>query len=43
MGSRKIGPPCVITEKEDEVIVVWVLSMQECGLSITVQQFNGRW
>ncbi len=33
--SRKIGPPSVIQE-EDEVIFVCVLSMQECGLSITL-------
>jgi hypothetical protein len=25
--SRKIGPPNVLTEEEDEIIVAWVLSM----------------
>jgi len=34
--NRKIGPPSVLTEKE-KVIVTWVLNMQECGLSITLQ------
>ncbi len=39
--SRKIGPLDVLMQKEDEVIVVWVLSMQECGLFITLQQLKG--
>jgi hypothetical protein len=34
--SKKIGPPNVLTDEEDETIVAWVLSMQECGLSITL-------
>ncbi len=34
--SRKIGPPCVLTKEQDGIIIVWVLSMQECGLSITL-------
>jgi len=25
--SRKIGPPGVLTEEEDEVVVAWVLNM----------------
>ncbi len=33
--NRKIGPPSVLNEKEDEV-VAWVLNMQECGLFITL-------
>jgi hypothetical protein len=27
-------------EEKDEVIVAWVLSVQECGLSITLHQFK---
>ncbi len=27
-------------EEEDEAIVAWVLSVQECGLSITLQQIK---
>jgi hypothetical protein len=38
--SRKIGPSSVLTKEEDEVVVALVLSMQECGLSITLQQFK---
>jgi hypothetical protein len=38
--SRKIGPSNVLIEEEDEAIVAWVLSMQECGLSITLQQLK---
>jgi hypothetical protein len=38
--SRKIGPLGVLTKEEDEVVVACVLSMQECGLSITLQQFK---
>jgi hypothetical protein len=34
--SRKIGPPSVLIQEEDEVIFACVLSMQECGLSITL-------
>jgi hypothetical protein len=29
--SKKIRPLNVLTEEEDEVIVAWVLNMQECG------------
>jgi hypothetical protein len=32
--SRKIGPLGVLIQEEVEVIVPWVLSMQECGLDI---------
>jgi len=35
--SRIIGPSSVLTKEEDEVVVAQVLSMQQCGLSITLQ------
>ncbi len=38
--SKKIEPPGVLTEKKDEVVVAWVLNMQKCGLSITLQQLK---
>ncbi len=39
--SRKIGPPGVLIEEEEgEVVVAWVLNMQERGLFITLQQFK---
>jgi len=34
--SRKIGPPNVLNEEDDEVVVAWVLNMQKCGLSMTL-------
>jgi len=34
--SRKIGPLSVLTKEEDETIIARVLSMQECGLPITL-------
>ncbi len=40
IGSRKIGLLGVLIEEEDEVVVAWVLSMQECGLFITLQQLK---
>jgi len=41
-GRPKIGKlePCVLIQEEDEAIVAWVLSMQECELSITLQQLK---
>ncbi len=38
--SRKIGPLSVLIEEEDQVVITWVLTMYECGLSITLQQFK---
>jgi len=37
--SKKLRPLSVLT-KEDEVSVAWVLNMQECGLSITLEQLK---
>jgi hypothetical protein len=34
--SRKIGPPSVLIQEEDEASFACVLSMQECGLSTTL-------
>jgi hypothetical protein len=38
-GSKKLRPLGVLT-KEDEISVAWVLNMQECGLSITLEQLK---
>ncbi len=38
--NRKNGPLGVLTKEEDEVVVTWVLNMQACGLSITLQQLK---
>ncbi len=38
--SRKIGPLGVLAKEEGQANVAWVLNMQECGLSITLQQFK---
>ncbi len=40
LESKKIGPLGVLTKEEDEAIITWVLNMQECGLSITLQQLK---
>jgi hypothetical protein len=40
LESKKIGPLGVLKKEENEAIVAWVLSMKECGLSITLQQFK---
>jgi hypothetical protein len=38
--SRKMGPRGVLTEEEDVVVIKWTLNMQECGLSISLQQLK---
>jgi hypothetical protein len=38
--SRKMGPKGVLTEKEDAIVIKWTLNMQECGLSISLQQLK---
>ncbi len=30
----------VLTEKEDDIVIKWTLNMQECGLSMSLQQLN---
>ncbi len=37
MRSRKVRPTCVLIDEKNIVIVVWTLSMQKCGLPITLQ------
>jgi hypothetical protein len=39
-NSKKMGPGCVLTKKEDPTMIAWILTMQECGLSITLQQLK---
>jgi hypothetical protein len=34
--SKKIGPPGVLTKEKEEVIVAWVLNIEECGVSLTL-------
>jgi hypothetical protein len=34
---RKLAPIGVLALEEDQVVVAWVLSMQEVGLSISIQ------
>jgi hypothetical protein len=31
---------CMLIEKNDIAMIVWTLVMQECGLSINLQQFK---
>jgi hypothetical protein len=38
--SKKMGPTSVLTKEEDVTLVAWILGMQECGLSITLQQLK---
>jgi len=35
-----MGPRGVFIEEEDSVVIAWTLSMQECGLSISLQQLK---
>jgi hypothetical protein len=38
--SKKMGPRGVLTKEEDVAMIAWILTMQECGLSITLQQLK---
>jgi hypothetical protein len=38
--SRKLRKVGVLTVKEDQAMVTWVFSMQEVGLSISLQQLK---
>jgi hypothetical protein len=35
-----LGLASVLIKEEDVIIIAWVLGMQKCGLSITLQQLN---
>jgi hypothetical protein len=35
-----MGPTCVLMEEKNKAIVEWTLTMQECGLSITIQELT---
>jgi hypothetical protein len=37
---RKMGLGGVLIEKEDSKVIAWTLAMQECGLSISLQQLK---
>jgi hypothetical protein len=38
--SKEMGPRGVLTKKEDAAMITWILTMQECGLSITLEQLK---
>jgi hypothetical protein len=38
--SRNMGLGGVLTKVEDSIMITWTLAMQECGLSISLQQFK---
>jgi hypothetical protein len=38
--SRKMGLRGVLTKEEDVVVIKWTSNMQECGLSISLQQLK---
>jgi hypothetical protein len=38
--SKKMGPKRVFIKKEDAILIKWTLDMQECGLSISLQQLD---
>ncbi len=38
--SRKMGPRGVLIEEENVVAIKWTLDMQECELSISLQQMK---
>jgi len=38
--SKKTGPTSVLIAKEDQVVVSWVLALQDFGLSISWQQLK---
>jgi hypothetical protein len=35
-----MGPTSLLLKEEDKTIVEWALAIQECGLSITIQQLK---
>jgi len=35
-----MGPTNVLTKEKDVTLVAWILGMQECGLSITLQKLK---
>jgi hypothetical protein len=35
--SRNLGPQGVLVNEEDKMLTTWILGMQECGFSITLQ------
>jgi hypothetical protein len=39
-NSKKMGLASVLIEEEDVIVITWVLGLQECGLSITLQQLK---
>jgi len=38
--SRKMGLGGVLTKKKDAIVIAWTLVMDECGLSISLQQLK---
>jgi hypothetical protein len=38
--SRKIGPRRMLREEKDSTVIALTLAMQECGLSISIQQLK---
>ncbi len=38
--SKKMGLGGVLTKEEDVAMTTWTLTMQECGLSISLQQLK---
>jgi hypothetical protein len=39
-GKSKMGLRGVFTKEEDVAMIAWILAMQECGLSIILQQLK---
>jgi hypothetical protein len=35
-----MGPTSLLTKEKNKTIIEWALAMQECGLSITIQQLK---
>jgi hypothetical protein len=35
--SRNLGPQAVLINEEDKTLIAWILGMQECRFSITLQ------
>jgi len=38
--SKKMGPRGVLTKEKDVTMIAWILTMQECELSIALQQLK---